>query len=358
MNYETIKYCELDCKILYEVLINFNDYIFKYFNLNIGKYPTLPSLAFAIFRCNFIPQEGIPLLNGTIFQDIRKSYTGGSVDVYKPYGKDLIGYDVNSLYPYIMKNMDMPVGEPTYFEGDITLFDDISNKLGFFEVEITTPDDLKHPIIQTKLKTSAGYRTVSPLGTWTDWLFSEEINNATKFGYKFKIKKGYLFDKANIFNDYITNLYEIKKASNKDDPMYLISKLLMNSLYDRFGMEPVLETSMIINNNEIEDLIDDYTITDITKLSDNKSLINLYKDDDKQNLIFSSHSKDNINIAFASAITAYARIEMTKFKNNPEFNLYYSDTDSIYVDKPLHPVYVGKEIGELKLENKFKEVVF
>jgi anionic cell wall polymer biosynthesis LytR-Cps2A-Psr (LCP) family protein len=85
--------------------------------------------------------------------------------VFKPYGKDLIGYDVNSLYPFVMKNMELPVGKPTYFEGDITQFEDITNKLGFFEVEITSPEKLDHPIIQTKLKTSAGYRTVSPLGT-------------------------------------------------------------------------------------------------------------------------------------------------------------------------------------------------
>jgi hypothetical protein len=37
------------------------------------------------------------------------------------------------------------------------------------------------------------------------------------------------FYKEYIFNDYITDLYEIKK-SNKDDHMYLISKLLTSRL--------------------------------------------------------------------------------------------------------------------------------
>lgn len=350
---ETIKYCELDCELLYNVLIKYNEYIFKYFKLNIGKYPTLPSLAFAIFRSNFLPEQQIPLLNEDLNIDIRESYSGGSVDVYKPYGKNIIGYDVNSLYPFVMKNMQMPVGVPTYFEGDITQFEDISNKLGFFEVQVKAPDNLKHPILQVKLKTDAGIRTVSPLGCWTGWYFSEEINNAKTFGYEFKINKGYLFDKANIFNDYIETLYEIKKTSHKDEPMYLISKLLMNSLYGRFGMNQILEKSIIINDDEIDLLIDDHTITEQTQLSNNKSLINLYSDNDKYNF-----NTDNINVAIASAISSYARIHMTKFKNNPEFNLYYSDTDSIYVDKPLHPVFIGKEIGELKLENIFKEATF
>jgi len=64
-------------------------------------------------------------------------------------------------------------------------------------------------------------------------LFSEEINNAIKYGYKFKIIRGYLFESANIFKEYIDVLYEIKQSKSKDDPMYLISKLLLNSLYGR-----------------------------------------------------------------------------------------------------------------------------
>ena len=33
--------------------------------------------------------------------------------------------------------------------------------------------------------------------------------------------------------------------------MYLISKLLMNSLYGKFGMDPNMLTHIIINNAEI-----------------------------------------------------------------------------------------------------------
>ena len=50
---ETKYYCELDCIILYKVIEIFSKYIFNLFKLDIFKYPTLPSLAFAIFRSNF-----------------------------------------------------------------------------------------------------------------------------------------------------------------------------------------------------------------------------------------------------------------------------------------------------------------
>jgi DNA polymerase elongation subunit (family B) len=43
---------------------------------------------------------------------------------------------------------------------------------------------------------------------------------------------------------------------------------------------------------------------------------------------------------------------MSQFKNNPNFNLYYSDTDSIYIDRPLDESIISSTIlGKLKLEN-------
>ena len=56
-----------------------------------------------------------------MYKNLKKAYTGGSVDVYKPYGEQVFRYDVNSLYPSVMKDNPMPVGYPTYFEGDFSL---------------------------------------------------------------------------------------------------------------------------------------------------------------------------------------------------------------------------------------------
>ena len=50
---------------------------------------------------------------------------------------------------------------------------------------------------------------------------------------------------------------------------------------------------------------------------------------------------------------------MSQFKNNPDFNLYYSDTDSAYIDKPLSADLVSDtELGKMKLENICKEAIF
>lgn len=109
--------------------------------------------------CHYLKDFKIPLISGNLFNDLKNSYTGGATDMYIPKGENIFCYDVNSLYPFVMKNSYMPVGNITYFEGDITKI--FNNPYGFFEVKVTTPKDLKHPILINKSNKGA----IAPLGT-------------------------------------------------------------------------------------------------------------------------------------------------------------------------------------------------
>ena len=96
----------------------------------------------------------------------------------------------------------------------------------------------------------------------------------------------------------------------------------MNSLYGRFGMDDNFTTTKFYDKDKFNKLI--------TKISSNK--LNLIEDinnigdthfyitassDKTDTLLDSLRETHNINIAVASAITALARVEMTKYKNNP-----------------------------------------
>lgn len=48
---------------------------------------------------------------------------------------------------------------------------------------------------------------------------------------------------------------------------------------------------------------------------------------------------------------------MSVLKNNPDFKLYYSDTDSAVVDKQLPDYMVGTGLGQFKLEYTIKKAV-
>ena len=248
------------------------------FNIDILKYSTLPSLAYAIYRSNFMKKEfNIPLIDGSTYTDLKKAYTGGMVDVYKPtsLGK-VFSYDVNSLYPFTMKRYPMPIGTPKYFTGDI--FKINSDAFGIFEVEVVAPDNLFYPVLQTKVKSDNVNQTISPLGKWTGWYLSEELKNAMKFGYKFKVISGYLFDKKYIFNEYVDFLYNLKSTSVKGTPDYVISKLLMNSLYGKFGADPLMETHSVIDSNKSDEYNRKYIVTDEIDLKNGKELISFFKD--------------------------------------------------------------------------------
>lgn len=391
---QAIKYCKLDCKCLHEVLSKFNELIFKKWKINIHNCLTLPSLAMRLFKTHYMPKDSVYQLHSVVEQNIRRSYSGGAVDVYIPHNrilseesspkieslsdfikykdikpilnitdeyKKLFVYDVNSLYPYVMANKFMPIGKPISFIGNIRKVD--LNAFGFFYCKITSPYNLEHPILQHRVKTINGLRTIAGLGYWEGWIFSEEMDNAIKFGYKFEILKGYEFDKANIFEKYVNDLYQLRLKYPKSDPMNLIAKLLMNSLYGKFGMKSETTIVEIFNtscSNQLEllsEMLDTFgnSVQDYIKLDNHfitiRDNINLNSSDD------TFHGLD-VNIAIASAITAGGRMWMTIFKNNPLFKLFYSDTDSIVVDKPLPADMVGSELGKYKLEHVIKHAVF
>jgi DNA polymerase type B, organellar and viral len=192
------------------------------------------------------------------------------------------------------------------------------------------------------------------------------MDNALKLGYHFDIIKGYEFEKGNIFEGYIDKLYNLRLQYEKGEPMNLVAKLLMNSLYGKFGMKnqstivEIFNTSDILENNIFNEMletfgesiqhkvnIDNYVIT----VRD--ALISLRYNEEEH-----MHHGLDVNIAIASAITGGARMWMSIFKNNPEYKLYYSDTDSGVFDKPLPSYMVGDGLGKFKLEHVISRAVF
>ena len=387
---EAINYCQLDCISLYQVMDKFSNMIFDKWSLNITNYPTITSLTFAIFRAHYLKPNMIPMISGQIFKDIKLSYTGGATDMYLPTNIDLLEdedamsnlisnesmdlllgdlepiycYDVNSLYPFVMKNNKLPTGKIFYFEGDITKLK--PNKLGFYYVKVTAPINLDHPIIQLHHNNC----TLSPTGTFEMMIYSEEMKNAKKYGYKFEILRGYYFEgKEIIFHNYIKQLYSLRLLFEKGDPMNFIAKILMNSLYGRFGMDSSFSDTNIITNYQFEDMMKNLPfgklnlIEDITNIGDSHIMISKIKDE-TDTMLNSIGEVHNINIALASSITSLARVHMSKFKNNPHIKLYYTDTDSIFInldENQLNNLFnncCGFKIGQMKLEYKINKAIF
>lgn len=204
------------------------------------------------------------MIKGELEKEIRTSYSGGNVDVFKNKVTTSYNYDMNSQYPAAMM-FDMPVGEPT-----LSLEKDLNKIFG----EITCPDEnnLRVPIIQHRNPFTS--MVSCPRGKFSRLIFSEEIKYALKYGYKINIQYCYQFKRGkNLFLDYVNDLYEIKEHTN-DPVQKKIAKLFLNSLYGRLGMKEIDETMKIVNKKEADFLDKNTNVTIISELSENKKFSN------------------------------------------------------------------------------------
>ena len=335
---EAIRYCLNDCHLLLNVIVKFQEAIFDNFKVDITKSPTLSSLSFKIFRKNFFDRckNLIPIYKYSDDLKIRKSYFGGTVgmviptNIYNKAAKQLWLLDFNSLYPYIMANYAMPCGKVRHFVGNILAKE--MNPIGFFKVNVTAPDNLKVPVLMTKTVIDGKLVNVAPTGTFTEWYFSEEIFNARDyFGYKFEILEGYVYsDRKVLFSEYMYKLYALRSAFAKDNPMNMIAKLLLNSFYGRWGMTPYFSDTKVMSDLEMDKLLSRGDINNLDSFIDfnNGHHLAIFNPDLDKLLKDNPHNYSNVSIGIASAITAYGRIIMSQFKNHPQFDLYYFDTDS------------------------------
>jgi hypothetical protein len=338
---ELIKYNQLDCKVLHEVLTKFRIEMYNMFRINISNNPTLSSVALKLYRSCFMNVENINITPYKTYFNIRSGYTGGHVDVYKAYGEGLYYYDVNSLYPHVMANNPYPVGNCTYYEGTRNL----SDLFGIIYADIVAPDNLKVPILLTKYDKI----TLAPLGSWSGWYFSEELKNAVKYGYKVTPHKGYLYESDYIFKHYVEQLFNTRSTYPKTDSKNLILKLLLNSLYGRLGLVLDMMSHSISSVDSIDDL------RDVEEIEDFNNGVALIGQASKKNV---KALKTTVSLPVAIAVAAYARMYMSKFKVQYQDNLYYSDTDSLILDCKLPQDIIGNQLGQFKLEHLVEKGVF
>ena len=208
---EFISYGMQDSIALYNALVKAQELYHSKYQVDITTIVSLPSLALKIFRMKFL-NKLIPILNGMTDRFIRGSYYGGAVDYCKAYGENLHYYDVNSLYPYAMLK-PMPLNLIRSIDGEQCNTIDINEFYGFLEVDVECPDFIKKPVLPLKYKG----KTIYPRGKWTSTYFShawQELKEVIKLGYKIhKIHHAKEFEADTLFNDYILEMYQLKKVA-------------------------------------------------------------------------------------------------------------------------------------------------
>lgn len=209
---------------------------------------TIAGDAFSSYK-QFVPgfRKRFPILPKIVDEDIRLSYRGGFTyvnEIYKdkPVGKGIC-IDKNSMYPSKMVQQPLPYGKPVYFEGKYQT----DPSMPLFIQSLTCKFELKKgkiPNIQLKnnlsfipneyLSSSNNELVTISLCSPDYELFRENyyITDITYHGgWKFKECKGMFDDYINYWMD-----QKIKAGKEGNQPMRQIAKLMLNSLYGRFGL--------------------------------------------------------------------------------------------------------------------------
>ena len=268
-------------------------------------------------------KDYFPVLDNQIDDEIRKSYKGGFTYLNSKYKQKQVEqgmvFDVNSEYPAMMHYRMLPFGYPVMFDGEYK-----EDKLyPLYIINFSCMFELKKgkiPSIQIKhsmdyqmneyLESSKGLITELTLTSVDYKLFRENYN--VKF---LKFNGGYKFQGIiGIFDEYIDYWTEqkIKAKKEKNYSMYRISKLMLNSLYGKFG----LSTRSVLK-------------APFKSKIDNTVRFTSYKGEPRK----------PIYTAMASFITSYGRdyiirssqtIREWSTKKYGEDYYIYSDTDSIH----------------------------
>ena len=284
---------------------------------------TIAGDAFSSYK-DFVPgfRKRFPILPKIVDEDIRLSYRGGFTyvnEIYKdkPVGKGIC-IDKNSMYPSKMVQQPLPYGKPEFFQGEYQ--NDPSMPL--FIQSLTCKFELKKgkiPNIQLKnnlsfipneyLSSSNNELVTLSLCSPDYELFKENyyITDITYHGgWKFKECKGMFDDYINYWMD-----QKIKAGKEGNQPMRQIAKLMLNSLYGRFGLS--------ITARQKYPYLDEQGVVRFALLPEEE--------------------REPVYIPVACFITSFGRVDTIRtsmkireysLKKYGEDRYYYSDTDSIH----------------------------
>lgn len=283
----------------------------------------------------------------TYHDDVKQSYRGGFTYVNPKFAeklvKNLMVFDINSMYPFIMYTKRLPYGTPIFFRGKYQ--EDYLYPL--YTQMISCQFKLKKGKIPTvQLKYAYDYRgteyqessgdteVILCLNSVDLELFFDQYdvyNIEYLSGWKFKATTG-LF--KNYIEKWSKNKIQAKKEQNHG--LYLISKLFLNQLYGKFGTD--------------------------TRVKEKIPYIGV--DGQISFKYGAEQEREGVYIAMASFITSYGRDYIIRSaqkimddynsgKSNIQF--VYADTDSLHCispdfEKPEGLIIDDTKLGAFKVE--------
>ena len=281
---------------------------------------------------NLSKQENLAL---SIDKELRHAYRGGWTYLKKGYeGKEfenVVVYDVNSLYPYVMSENIFPFGAPIITH-DLEEITGYSLFIINFDCEFWLKDG-KLPTIQIKnsqlfngreyLENSKS-EIVNLTLTSVDYeMFLEHYEVAY-----FRVHKVYYFrGTEDLFTEFIQKWAAVKEKAGREgnNGLRFISKQMQNSTYGKFATNPLKSQKIPYLENNI--------------------------------LRFQTMSPEfrpEYYLPVGLFVTAYARKHIISYAQKNYDSFIYCDTDSLHLKEKSDNIPLDNEkLGYFKIEKEF-----
>jgi hypothetical protein len=349
-------YLQADCISLHEIIsagLTFSELSEKTFNQYVV---TAANLAMMVFKHSY-EDDYDDLCEGYTNEseaDTRQAYYGGRCEVIKNTLENGYHYDVNSLYPYIMKNSAFPVGDCIKVSG--TQAEKVYRSLTacdygkvFCHVKVRVDPSVYLPVLPLK----RDGKLLFPTGEFSGWWTWDELAFACTRGTEvIEVCGLQVFNKCkSFFSKYIKKCeYEKINSIGAKREFY---KLLQNTLYGKTGQRRERLTIKLQTATRLK-ILEYKKIDYINVVITNGITCCQYIDQERRSPYIKPH--------VAAMVTARAR--MLLFKGIEAIkraggHIYYYDTDSLVSDMPLPSGMIDdKEYGKYKLEGEIEQAIF
>jgi hypothetical protein len=321
---EIIKYLKGDCVYLFDLVFKFIERFGK--NLTIGGTAIKTLRKIHEFDTTTKPHD----------DKYRPYYFGGRVEAFKTgiIEGDFKVYDVNSMYPHVMKNMQHPTGKK-YAVGYNRNIDRRGRIAGFVDAPFYFAriecDQLGAFPVRQK---NAPLNFDIPHGEF--FVTSHELKAAIECGRvsNIKIKEIRVPESVISFGEYVDKFMAEKIDAKKrgDKASEIFAKLLLNSAYGKFGQNPDHYYDYFIG--EPDDL-EKYEI-----YSADLNSVDIWRKKSERLAFY--------DVATAASITGAARSVLMRALANAK-NAVYCDTDSVICES-LNEQLDASALGAWKLE--------
>jgi len=338
-------YCHRDVEILVETFKSLVEFLLSHHVSRLCY--TVGSTAMAAFLFRHYRQPIYIHNNKEAIELERNAYKGGRTECFS-LGELTDGpyyiLDVNSLYPFVMQNQPFPsrYSRILHHPTRETLVAALRASAVVAKVKVNTDQ----PVYAWRSE-----RTMFPVGRFTVSLTTPELLYALRHNHLVGVESMVIYEQHRLFAGFVQRFYKLRQSfQRQSNPIYShLCKLLMNSLYGKFGQK-CQDWIKIGDAPDEPDRIESVIDPQSRRRHDIRYLLGEVFEQTETREAFNSFP------AIAAHVTAYARLYLWELMQAAgEENLFYCDTDSLFVNQKgfdnLSPYLDNKRLGGLKIES-------